>query len=71
MNINTHDQIFYNDLNKVIEYRNHKYCFDNMVYTFKDKYRLMNKDTLSQYYKEFINMNKSNQGIVEIVYNIM
>ena len=71
MNIDTHDKIFYNDLNKVIEYRNHRYCFDHMIYTFKDKYRLMNKDTLSQYYKEFINMNQDNQSIVEIVYNIM
>ena len=42
--MNASYETFYNDLNNVIEYKNHRYCFDHMIYTFKDKYRLMNKD---------------------------
>ena len=69
--MNASYETFYNDLNNVIEYKNHRYCFDHMIYTFKDKYRLMNKDTLSQYYNGYINMNKNKVDVVKLVHYIM
>ena len=54
---------FKNDLNNVIDYSNYKFCFDQMIYNFNDKYKPIGKhvDKYYQYYFKNINdLNKIN-----------
>ena len=42
------------DLNNVIDYSDHKYCFDQMIYILNDRYKIMGEDMLNKYYEYYI-----------------
>lgn len=66
MNINT----FKHDLNNLVEYHKYKYCFENIVYDFNDKYSVLDIDTLSTYYKEYIDIYKHDIDKIKILSGI-
>tara|TARA_B100000427_G_C15370563_1_gene534137 strand:+ start:189 stop:404 length:216 start_codon:yes stop_codon:yes gene_type:complete len=55
------------DLNNVVEYSIHKYLFDQIVYAFNDKYRLLNYESFNKYYNNYIQINNNNTMVLKII----
>ena len=41
---------FKNDFNNLLNYINHKYCLDHMIYAFNDKYKCLYNHFMCVYY---------------------
>ena len=65
-------ETFTYDLNNLLDYCKYQFCFDNVLYDFKDKYNDNNKNIWYNYFIYYINTIKSDEKKIKIkkIFNI-
>ena len=55
------------DLDNVLRYYEHKFCLDQIVYTFNDKYNQLEKNIFYNYCNKYIEVNMNQDNVLNII----